>query len=111
MGRYPDKRLAGLRVLGLEQRTATPFEEPESGCPGAYYRTPLIDSLWPFMRRRTRDGGRVENPLWRGAHWMILAAVQALEVEEERWHAHVEAEIAKREQKRIEEARKSRAGG
>ena len=102
MGRYPDKRLAGSTVLGLEQRTATPFEEPSAGCPGGYYRTPFIDSVWPYTRRRTKDGGRVPNPRFDAAPRIVHEAVLALEVEEERWHAFIENEIAERERKAME---------
>jgi hypothetical protein len=84
MGRYPDPSLAGSEVLGIPQNPATPYEPPENGCPGAWYRTPFIDSIWPFTRRRLPGGGRVDNPKFTDAHWLIRDAVRSLEVEEER---------------------------
>jgi len=109
MGRYPDKRLAGAKVLGLEQRTDTPFEDPALGCPGGYYRTAFVDSVWPYTRRRTTAGGRVPNPRFDSAPPLVQQAVMALENEEERWHAFVDAEAAKRERKAMEKARKGGA--
>lgn len=84
MGHYPDRQLAGTTVLGVAQRPESPFEPPENGCPGAWYRSPFIDSVWPYMRRRTEAGGRVSNPRFDSADWLVQAAVLLQEVEEER---------------------------
>jgi hypothetical protein len=93
MGRYPDPSLAGTEVLGIPQRPGSPFEPPENGCPGAWYRSPFIDSLWPFMRRRIPGGGREDNPRFKRAHWLIQDAVMHYEIEEERAIRYLE-EIA-----------------
>src|SRR5690606_31532039 len=47
MGRYPDQRLAGTAQLGRAVNWQAPNEDPSLGCPGAWYRTPYIDSLDP----------------------------------------------------------------
>ena len=108
MGRYPDKSLSGSTVLGLPQVHSRPWEDPEHGCPGAYYRVTLVDDLWPLLRRRTRDGGRVPNPAFDRAHWTAQQAVMHLEHEEERWHAYIEAEQARRASVELEKAKKAR---
>lgn len=94
MGRYRDRSLAGTTVLGLEQRPETPFEDPSIGCPGAWYRSPFVDSLWPYMRKRTRGGGRVSNPLFDGACWQFQQAILQFEIEEERAITFVDNAIA-----------------
>lgn len=90
MGRYPDQSLAGTLVLGVPQKVETPYEPPENGCPGAWYRSPFIDSLFPYMRRRTSDGGRVQNPRFDSAHWQTQNAILEFETEEERAHAYAQ---------------------
>jgi hypothetical protein len=89
MGHYPDRTLAGTTVLGVPQFPDSPFEPPENGCPGAWYRSPFIDSLWPFMRRRTKGGGRVPNPKFDSADWFVQEAVAYYEQEEERCIAYI----------------------
>lgn len=96
MGRYPDRSLAGSTVLGIEQRPDSPFEPSENGCPGAWYRSPFIDSIWPFTRRRTKDGGRVPNPKFDAADWLVQEAVACYEQEEERAIAYVNEVAAQR---------------
>lgn len=89
IGGYPDRSLHGKRYLGVIVQWEHPIEPPEVGCPGAWYRSPFIDSLYPYMRRRTSVGDRVQNPRFDAADWRIQEAVMYLEAEQERWHAHV----------------------
>lgn len=89
IGRYPDRRLVGAKYLGvLVPSWKEPFDPPELGCPGAWYRTPFIDSLDPYTRRRDSNGGRVPNPLFDSADRVIQALAMRLEEEEERAHAY-----------------------
>lgn len=39
----------------------TPGEDPEGGCPGGWIRCGFIESLTPYLRKRTEGGGRVQN--------------------------------------------------
>lgn len=39
----------------------TPGEEPSEGCPGGWIRSEIVESLMPYIRRRTEQGGRVQN--------------------------------------------------
>lgn len=105
-GRYPDRSVR--EVLGYPVGPdGIPYErlpeDPADGCPGAWYRTPFIDSVDPYARRRTRDGGRVRNPRFDGADWLIQEAVLYLEDEEERAIAYAE----KVQADRIEALRKA----
>lgn len=99
MGRYRDRSLKGEKVLGLDQRPETPFEDPAIGCPGAWYRTPFVDSIFPFLRHRTREGGRVDNPAFTRADWQTQQAVMQFELEEERALAFIESAIADKARK------------
>lgn len=103
MGRYPDQRLAGTTQLGRATNWRAPLEDPSMGCPGAWYRTPFIDSLEPYYRRRDGNGGRIPNPRFDAADWQIQAAIMKLEEEEERWHRYVSNEQYERAKKRAEE--------
>ena len=60
----------------------------ETGCPGAWYRTPFLRSLDRFYRRRTEGGGRIENPvLSRCDDPLVIEAVMLLEAHEDAAHA------------------------
>lgn len=112
IGRYPSRRLAGTKYLGVTLSWKHPFEAPERGCPGAYYRTTYIDSLDPLMRARDANGGRVPNPLFDGAPWQVQRAVMILEGEEERAHAYalqIQHDRARAEAE-AEEAARTRKG-
>lgn len=102
MGRYPDQRLAGTTQLGRATNWQAPLEDPRIGCPGAWYRTPYIDSLDPYYRRRDGNGGRIENPRFDAADWQIQKAIMLIEEEEERWHRYISNEQHQRAQKRAE---------
>lgn len=98
-GRFPDRRRIGTDVLGVpigEHNWKQPPEDAAIGCPGAWYRTPFIDSIDEYARRRTSTGDRIENPRFNEADWLIQSAVRYLEDEEERWHLYVEAERHRR---------------
>jgi len=109
MGRQPNKALAGTRALDLPVSPVAPWEPPEDGCPGAWYRTKYIDSIWPYVRRRTGDGGRVPNPRFDAADWQIQGAVMRLEAEEERWHSYI-LKVGHERDKAAAEARERAAG-
>lgn len=77
---------------------AHPFEDiANEGCPGAWYRTPFIESLLRYRRRPCDGGGRVANPLLdRCADEWILDAVAELERWEDAWTAeHLDAVFAR----------------
>lgn len=62
-----------------------PHEDIEGeGCPGAWYRTPYVASLAPYLRRQDDHGGRIPNPrLDRCDDRLVLEAVALAEVEQE----------------------------
>jgi len=113
LGRYPDKRLAGVRYLDTAINCDRPLEDPENGCPGAWYRTRYIDSVDRYTRRRTASGGRVSNPLFDTADWQIQAAVLRLEGEQERWHSDIDRQSHERAEARrkADEAKHTRGRG
>jgi hypothetical protein len=85
LGRYPDPDLKGEKYLGCSVLPGAPFEDPDDGCPGGWYRSPLVASILPFVRRRIPpDGHRVPNPLFDRAHRLIQEAVLYYELEQER---------------------------
>lgn len=86
IGRYSDRKLAGTKYLGVAINWQEPFDPPDYGCPGAWYRTPFIDSLDRYRRPRDDHGGRVHNPMFDSADWQIQGLVMFLEKEEERAH-------------------------
>ena len=89
-GRFEDPSLAGKHELGVPQNPARPLEAAGDGCPGGWYRSPFVDSVIHYQRRRTEGGGRVPNPFFDRAPWQVQAAVLYLEQEEERWAAYRE---------------------
>ena len=68
---------------------AAPIEAiNETGCPGAWFRGPFVESLRRYYRRRTEKGDRVENPaLTQCTDPLVHEAVQALEAYEDAAHA------------------------
>ena len=74
--------------VGKTQDWAQPYEPiAETGCPGAWYRTPWMRSLDRYYRRRTESGDRIDNPaLTRCEDPLVLEAVQALEAFEDAAH-------------------------
>jgi hypothetical protein len=111
MGRYPDKALAGTKVLGVPINPETPLEDPERGCPGAWYRTAYIDSLWRYFRKRIEGGGRVPNPLFDQADWQIQSAVMQFEYEQDRWSNYIATVRQDRQEARDAKASKEAHGG
>lgn len=87
-GRLPDPRLEGVVIAGLAQSPTEPWEDPRDGCPGGWYRSPYVDSVAPYTRRRTETGGRVQNPRFDSAPWQVQDAVLYYEREQERWFAY-----------------------
>lgn len=73
-----------------------PHEPIEDGCPGGYQQSRLVYELLPFVRRRTRDGGRVPNPFFdQLKSAFVIAAVLYFEEQEDR--ALNYAELAREE--------------
>lgn len=72
---------------------ARPTEDPDDGCPGAWYRGRFVASVLPYMRRRDEHGGRVSNHLLdRCDDDLVALAVAYAEDEQERfqsWRAEV----------------------
>lgn len=87
LGRYPDPELEGTEDL-IKVHPEYPHEPTADGCPGGWYRTRYMDSVFTYVRRRQTDGGRVANPRFDAAPWQVQEAVMYLEHEEERWHAY-----------------------
>jgi hypothetical protein len=101
MGRY---EIAEVEAGNPSQRH--PFEPLADGCPGGWYRSPLLASLIPYLRRRVDGGARVPNPLFDGAPWQVQAAAMEIEREQERWHAHAAALIEERRERERKRPRK-----
>lgn len=76
--------------LDLDERGAEPrpVENVEDeGCPGAWYRTPFVDSVLRYRRRPTEGGGRVPNPfLDRCQDELAIEATHLMEAHEDAWH-------------------------
>ena len=51
-GRPRDRSLEGVIVpaFGRAQDWTQPWEDPDDGCPGAWYRTPYVDTVDEFTR-------------------------------------------------------------
>lgn len=61
-----------------------PWELPEEGCPGGWYRGRFVASLHQYLRTRTEHGGRNSNPLLdRCDDELIVQLVLYLEHEQE----------------------------
>jgi hypothetical protein len=88
LGRYPDRELAGRRELGIPVNPDEPIEPAEDGCPAGWARSPFVESLDPYVRRRVGEGHRVPNPFFDSAPWQVQRAVLYLEIEQERWAAY-----------------------
>ena len=104
MGRAPSRR--PVVEAGHRCSVDWPVEAAEDGCPGAWYRTPFLESLFPFLRRRIDGGGRVPRPAYDTAPWQVQAAVDVFEAEQERALAHLadERERRRRSKREIAEA-------
>lgn len=63
-----------------------PPEDPEDGCPGAWYRTPFVGSLLKYRRRPDGNGGRVSNRMLDlCCDELVIEAVGVLEAYEDEW--------------------------
>ena len=84
-----------------------PREPAAAGCPGAWYRTDFLNSLFRFYRRSDANGGRIENPaLTRWADPLVHGAVATREgYEDAALSAHYEAEQRARDQAAAESRR------
>ena len=72
-----------------------PLEDIASnGCPGSYYRSAFVRSLWPF-RRKASDGNRIANPLLdRCDDRLVLEWIHVLEDFEDAEHADFLAKVS-----------------
>lgn len=93
MGAPPDYDREGKADDDVVGSWSEPREDIErEGCPGAWYRTPFIESLMRFYRRRDDHGGRVANPaLDRCGDWLVHEAILELEHWEDAWRAEYSA--------------------
>ena len=85
-------RWMGLRPrLDIDERGAEakpPENIEDEGCPGAWYRSPFVDSLLRYRRRPTEGGGRLTNLfLDRCQDDLVLEAAHVMEFHEDAWHA------------------------
>jgi hypothetical protein len=73
---------------GMRVSWRYPAERPEGGCPGGWYRSRFVASVWPFLRRRSEHGVYNANPFFdRCDDELVLALVLHLEHEQERWES------------------------
>ena len=83
--------LGAINVVGTDAAGRVieePIEPAADGCPGGWYRTPYVNSLARYVRRRTENGGRVPNPFFDRADWQTQEAALLYEEEQERWHSY-----------------------
>lgn len=82
------------RRLDIDERGAEerPPEEPENGCPGAWYRTPFLESVLRYRRRLDGNGGRVSNRLLDlCTDEVVIEAVETIEGFEDAWRSEWDA--------------------
>lgn len=84
MGAPPDYSREGAEESHATRATlgewATPNEDIEAGgCPGAWYRTPFVQSLQRYRRDRDEQGGRIDNPALARADDFVIDCINAME--------------------------------
>lgn len=81
-----------LDIVAMEGRPINPRQPPEDpgdGCPGGWYRSRFVASVYPYLRRRTKDGDRVQNLILdRTDDELMLQWVQYLEEQQESWESY-----------------------
>lgn len=82
----------------LEGQDAHPdWREPNEdiehdGCPGAWYRSPFVESVLRYRRRPCGDGMRLPNRLLDLCDdELVIEAVNAMEVAEDSWRGEYQA--------------------
>lgn len=81
MGRLP--------ILYGPDASEEPVETHHDGCPGAWYRSRFVASLYKFERPMSGDGVYSENVnLTRCTDPLVIEAIQYLEHERSRAQAH-----------------------
>ena len=86
MGRLPILPPPGGRYHGAPINPKLPWEDPDDGCPSGWSRSRFVESLYPFLRRRDAQGGRVANPMLdRCDDDTIIQLSMLFEHEQERW--------------------------
>lgn len=81
---------------GVKRNPRYPTEDPDDGCPGAWYRSAFVSSVLPYLRRRDDHGGRVVNlMLDRTDDELLVELVSYAEDEQERWEAYRAQESAR----------------
>jgi len=107
-GRHPDRKIEGSKELGIPVYWEHPIEPAADGCPAGWARSPYVDSVWRYVRRRTQDGNRVPNPFFDRAPWQVQEAAMTFEDEQERWQSYRQEVDADRWRRADEEARRKR---
>lgn len=91
MGRPPVAQTPGLppgqaRQAGIVMSSKRPTEDPAEGCPGGWPRSTFVESVYPYLRRRTSTGNRVQNlMLDRSDDDLLVELVQYAEQQQEHW--------------------------
>lgn len=93
MGRAPisqaDADAQAAKGTRIKVSPKYPTEDPTDGCPAGWYRSIFIASLYPYLRRRDAQGGRVANlMLERVEDDVIVQLAMLAEEEQERWEAY-----------------------
>ena len=104
MGNHPDPELEKKKYGRIPIDWRHPYEDMADGCPGGWYRCQFIDSIWPYLRRRTDNGDRVTNRRYdESKDKLILDACEYWEQEDERCRNYtkqvqIEAQIKKQKE-------------
>lgn len=73
-------------IRGRAINPREPWESPEQGCPGGWYRSRFVASVNPYVRARCEGGARVEHLLLaRTDDEFLLQCVLVVEHEQDRW--------------------------
>jgi len=87
--------------LDIDERGAEkyPREDPDEGCPGAWYRTPFVESVLRYWRSRDASGAHQKSRLLEMCtDELVIEAVEMLDAFDDAWHADWErARQARRE--------------
>lgn len=51
------------KIRGRAINPQQPWEDPDDGCPGGWYRSRFVGSVLPYLRPSGGMGGRTSNPL------------------------------------------------
>lgn len=94
MGRHPLPPRTTTQA-GLKVNPQMPWEPPDEGCPGGWYRSRFVASVEGYMRTRAENGARNSNPLLeRCDDELVVQLVLYLEREQERALDHQREQAA-----------------